>query len=67
MDYGQRVQKSVFECTLREADWATLLARLLEEMDLGKDSLRVYHLGGGIAIEHHGAKVPIDLDGPLIV
>ena len=28
-DFGQRVQKSVFECVLRERDWALLRARLL--------------------------------------
>jgi CRISPR-associated endonuclease Cas2 len=30
-DYGQRVQKSVFECLVRDADWAKLRHRLLTD------------------------------------
>ena len=66
-DYGQRVQKSVFECTLGEAEWASLSARLLEEMDPAKDSVRVYHLDADVRVEHHGVNEPRDLEGPLII
>ena len=41
-DYGQRVQKSVFECILREADWFTLKHRLLKEIEKDEDSLRLF-------------------------
>ncbi len=67
-DFGTRVQLSVFECDVDPAQWTTLRARLLDCIDPTVDSLRFYHLGGGARrIEHHGAKVPIDPDGPLIL
>ena len=67
-DYGQRVQFSVFECEVSPARWVELKARLLAILDLTRDSLRFYNLGadGQRRIEHVGAKVPLDLDGPLI-
>jgi CRISPR-associated protein Cas2 len=67
-DFGTRVQLSVFECEVDPAQWSTLRARLLNLIEPTVDSLRFYHLGNGARrIEHHGAKVPIDLDGPLIL
>lgn len=67
-DYGIRVQLSVFECELDPAQWTSLRARLLQLMDPTCDSVRCYHLGGGARrIEHHGAKVPLDPDSPLIL
>lgn len=68
LDLGQRVQNSVFECEVDPAQWANLRARLLDEIDKDKDSLRFYHLGadGKRRIEHVGTKVPLDLDGPLL-
>jgi CRISPR-associated protein Cas2 len=66
-DYGQRVQKSVFECLVGEADWVRFRGRLLEEIDAGQDSLRFYFLDADVRVEHHGAHEPIDMEGPLIV
>jgi CRISPR-associated protein Cas2 len=67
-DYGIRVQLSVFECELDPAQWTGLRARLLDLIDPTSDSVRFYHLGGRAGkIEHHGAKVPLDLDSPLIL
>jgi CRISPR-associated protein Cas2 len=68
-DYGQRVQKSVFECILREVDWVKLKHRLLQEIAITEDSLRFYFLDEAAKskTEHHGVKCPIDLEGPLIV
>ena len=67
-DLGQRVQNSVFECEVNPAQWATLRARLLSEIDAARDSLRFYRLGanGKRRTEHVGAKPTLDLDGPLI-
>ena len=67
-DYGQRVQKSVFECEVGGADWVKLKHRLLEEMDEKTDSLRFYFLDSDAArkTEHHGLGRPVDLGGPLI-
>jgi CRISPR-associated protein Cas2 len=68
-DYGQRVQKSVFECIVDPAQWAFLKQRLIEQIDHEKDSLRFYYLGSNWRrrVEHIGAKKTIDQEGPLIV
>ncbi|MBT9136641.1 MAG: CRISPR-associated endoribonuclease Cas2 3 [Firmicutes bacterium] len=42
LDYGSRVQKSVFECTLKDKQYEQLLKRLLDCIDHEKDSLRIY-------------------------
>ena len=68
LDFGQRVQNSVFECEVDPAQWAGLRARLLGEIDPARDSLRFYRLGaeGRRRVEHAGAKPVLDLDGPLL-
>ena len=68
-DYGQRVQCSVFECEVDPAQWTALRARLLQEIEPKRDSLRFYFLGanGRQRIEHVGAKPALDLEGPLLV
>jgi CRISPR-associated protein Cas2 len=67
-DYGQRVQQSVFECDVGEAQWATLRPALLAAFDPASDSLRFYRLGEGVAGrgEHHGVRPSLDFRGPLI-
>ncbi len=69
LDFGQRVQNSVFECVVDPKQWARLRFRLLDEYDPAADSLRFYFLGSNWRdrVEHHGAKPSIDLEGPLIV
>lgn len=69
LDYGQRVQYSVFECDVDPAQWTALRARLLKEMDEATDSLRFYFLGSNWKrrIEHCGAKPPTDFDDLLIM
>lgn len=42
--FGQRVQKSVFECALNEAQFELLVHRLRTEIDESEDSLRIYRL-----------------------
>lgn len=68
LDYGQRVQNSVFECQLDPEKWTRLRIRLMEEYEPEEDSLRFYFLGSNWKhrVEHHGAKPSIDLEGPLI-
>lgn len=66
-DYGQRVQKSVFECRVGRTEWAALKPRLLGEMNPATDSVRFYYLDADVVVEHHGAKEPLDMDGPLVV
>ncbi len=69
LDYGQRVQLSVFELKVDPAQWATCRDRLLTLFDPSQDSLRFYHLGAHLenCVEHHGAKTGYDVEGPLIV
>lgn len=68
LDFGQRVQQSVFECEVDPAQWTSLRARLIAEIDPALDSLRFYRLGadGHRRLEHVGAKPALDLEGPLI-
>jgi CRISPR-associated protein Cas2 len=66
-DYGQRVQKSLFECTVGPTEWVQLRARVLKEIEPSKDSLRFYFLTSDLRVEHHGTHVPLDLEGPLVV
>jgi len=68
-DYGVRVQFSIFECILSEAEWTLLRARLLQTFDDTTDSLRFYRLDQKArrSIEHHGNRSPIDVDAPLII
>ena len=69
LDFGQRVQNSVFECEVDPAQWTALRARLVAEIDPALDSLRFYRLGadGRKRVEHVGAKPNLHLDGPLIL
>ena len=67
-NYGQRVQYSVFECVIDTALLKQLQASLEKLIDKDKDSLRYYYLGDEWRkrVEHVGAKVSLDLEGPLI-
>jgi len=68
LDFGQRVQNSVFECIVEPDQWTRLKLRLLDEYEPETDSLRFYFLGANFKhrIEHHGAKPALDLEGPLL-
>lgn len=68
LDYGQRVQNSVFECEVDPAQWAALRGRLVSEIKVEEDSLRFYRLGadGKRRVEHIGAKPATDLGGLLL-
>ncbi len=44
MAFGQRVQKSVFECIVNEGELEMLKHRLTHEMEESKDSVRIYRL-----------------------
>jgi len=70
LDYGQRVQNSVFECDIDPAQWAALKHRLITLIDEEQDSLRFYHLGANWEhrVEHVGAKPTQDLrNDPLVI
>ena len=69
VDYGQRVQNSVFECILDAAQCRSLQAKLVSIMDKEKDSLRFYYLGNQYAkkVEHFGSKNTYLPDDTLMV
>ena len=69
LDYGQRVQNSVFECLVDPARWVLLRNRLIAEANLNEDSLRFYFLGDNWRrrIEHVGAKASYDPDDTMLV
>lgn len=66
-DYGQRVQKSVFECNVGQKEWAELRHRLLSAMVKEQDSIRFYFLDTDVRIEHHGAHCPPNMSEALVV
>jgi CRISPR-associated protein Cas2 len=68
LDFGQRVQFSVFECSLGKEQWVILRKRLLDTCSAEKDSLRFYFLGEDPSerIEHHGVKDTTDMQGLLL-
>lgn len=69
VNFGQRVQWSVFECCVTEAQLDDLRHRLLGIIDPAKDSLRIYRLPGerGKCVESYGLDQFVDPQDPLIV
>lgn len=69
LDFGQRVQKSVFECLVGDKELVVLRKRLTDEMSADLDSIRLYILDEVTRqrTEHYGVGSPKDLEGPLIV
>lgn len=69
VNYGQRVQNSVFECVVDAAQCQALQHKLVQIIDPDKDSLRFYYLGNQYKtkIEHFGAKETYEAEGVLMV
>lgn len=69
VNYGQRVQCSVFECLLDAAQCRSLQAKLCKIMDPQRDSLRFYYLGNHYEskIEHFGVKTSYSPEDTLIL
>jgi len=69
LNYGQRVQNSVFECLVDPAQWASLRHSLINTIDDQRDSLRFYFLGSNWQkrLEHVGAKPGYNPEGPMVV
>ncbi len=69
VNYGQRVQNSVFECLLDPSQFAMLKNKLEKIIDVDEDSLRYYYLGKNWRkrVEHVGAKPSYDPEGTMIV
>ena len=69
VNYGQRVQNSVFECQLDTTQYRQVRAILEELIDKETDSLRFYNLGDRYKnkVEHIGAKPSFDVTELLIL
>jgi len=69
MNYGQRVQNSVFECALDAAKCREVQHKLEQIIDKDKDSLRFYYLGNNYKnkVVHIGAKKSFDVEDTLII
>ena len=68
-NYGRRVQNSVFECILDQAQSVMLKQSLRDIIDENVDSLRFYYLGNKYQskVEHIGVERGIAVDQPLIL
>lgn len=66
---GQRVQKSVFECQVTLAQLEGLERKLLAEVNLEEDRLRLYRLpdSQGCEVREHGTFKSTDFDAPLVL
>jgi len=68
-NYGQRVQLSVFECRVNEAQYEAFRAQLLSILDSKVDNLRIYKLSAprDRCLECYGVDKYVDFDEPLIL
>ena len=69
VNYGQRVQNSVFECLLDAAQSRVLQEKLCKIMDPERDSLRFYYLGNKYEnkVEHFGVRPSYEPEGTLMI
>lgn len=69
VNYGQRVQNSVFECVMDSAKCKEVRHILEQIIDKEKDSLRFYYLGNNYKskVDHIGIKESFNVEGPLII
>lgn len=67
-NYGQRVQWSVFECTVDDLTLVRLRAKLLGIIKPEEDSLRIYHLRGprDEYVEAYGLDRYVDFTDTLV-
>jgi CRISPR-associated protein Cas2 len=67
--FGQRVQRSVFECIVTAGELALLESRLVKIIDPSSDSLRIYRLREPLDryLIVHGQKIEHDIHDPLVL
>ena len=68
-NYGQRVQKSVFECDVDDVERERLVQELTKIIDLKEDSLRIYRLLEPVekSITIYGWNNKVNFEDPLVV
>ena len=69
VNYGQRVQNSVFECMLDSSQYRALQSKLYKLINSETDSIRFYNLGKNYEnkIEHYGIKCSYMPEDPMII
>ena len=69
LNYGQRVQYSVFECIVDAKEFELLKHKSLKIISIEEDSVRFYILGNHYKtkVEHYGTKKSIDMEGSIIL
>ncbi|MEZ3598302.1 MAG: CRISPR-associated endonuclease Cas2 [Paramuribaculum sp.] len=69
LDYGQRVQNSVFECELTEAQLCILKETIRGIIDATADSVRFYHLNKNEnrRIEVLGVETSYKVDSAIVI
>lgn len=69
INYGQRVQNSVFECELSEVQLCLLKDIINNIIDTNKDSVRIYYLSKNLArrVETLGKETAYDVSGTIII
>lgn len=69
VNYGHRVQNSVFECEIDNAKWLIVKSKLIDIIDSDCDSLRFYYFGDRkkAKVEHIGQNPSLDVTAPLIM
>ncbi|MEG2751499.1 MAG: CRISPR-associated endonuclease Cas2 [Anaerorhabdus sp.] len=69
VNYGHRVQNSVFECILDSSQCIKLKFILLDIIDEKTDNLRFYYLGNNYKnkVEYYGISRGIDVDDTLVL
>lgn len=69
LNYGQRVQNSVFECDITNAQYVTLKNSLKNIIDNSTDSVRFYLLGNNWErkVEHIGTDNSFNFNAELII
>ncbi len=69
IDYGQRVQNSVFECELTEVQLCVLKERIKGIIDLALDSIRIYHLNRNEnrRVEVIGVETAVNMNDAILI
>ena len=67
--YGQRAQKSVFECKMNEKDFIIMEKLLLDIIDKKEDNLKLYIMDeiSLKKIRNYGKNEVIDYEEPMII